>query len=368
MIPFPHNSRWRTIVVSLLLLTLVVIGVLSLRRILRLRKAGSGADREDVSAQTVADFYTSLAALDVEEPQLAATTLAQTVKTEPREPALWANLAIARMRLQDTQAAGEMLQQAIALAPDSLELAMVQAEFLQASGQPQQAIVPLRQIHVKQPTNIPATYALATLLGQQRTPAGDAERLTLLSEILERIPGNLRARCDRARLAAALEQPDELRAALNALLEQRAGWPAPLQEQLTQASQAAQDSDFRSAGRSLLFFENLLKPRPEYQQSLAQLGVSSATAPGTPLREFLRLRLPAPRLRIPTWHSNSWCKTSPTQQRGPISSKPFRWRESVARPKPCRSSKMPYGLTNRPRCLFQDYRNGPAWQASRPPT
>ena len=56
--------------------------------------------------------------------------------------------------------------------------------------------------------------------------------------------------------------------------------------------EAARGGDFRSAARSLTFFENLVKPTPEYQQSLAQLG-SSGEAIGTPIREFLELKLPA---------------------------------------------------------------------------
>lgn len=247
---------------------------------------------EVVEEQVIADFYTALAALDVEENQLAARTLKAAIELEPKEPALWANLAVAQMRLRETEAAQESLQKAQALANDSRELRLLEAEVLEQAGEIEAAIEQLRQVHKTWPENLAATFSLVSLLGQIRTEEAEVERLTLLSDILKRAPDNLRARCEHARLAATQERGEILRAALDSLFSEANRWSAPLKQQLLEVDKALRAGDFRKAALSLTFFENLLKPRPEYQQSLAQLGVTSAGAIGTPLRSFLRLKMP----------------------------------------------------------------------------
>ena len=233
-----------------------------------------------------------LQALDVEENQLAASQLKKATQAEPREPALWANLAIAHMRLRDMRNAQSALQKAVDLAGDSRELALLRAEVLEQSGEIDKAIEQLRKVHQMWPENIAATFSLARLLGQVQSEKADAERLRLLSDILNHAPENLRVRAEQARLAATLKRGDALRKALDSLLKDDK-WPEMARQQLTKADEAARAGDFRKAALSLTFFENLMKPTPAYQQSIAQLGIGAAGAIGTPLRSFLRLELPA---------------------------------------------------------------------------
>ncbi len=257
-------------------------------------RGASGPSSSVVAAEKViVDFYTGLAALDVEENERAARVLEEGVATEPGEPALWANLAVAQLRLNEPARARESLRRALELAGDSRELALLTAQLLEYSGAVEPAIAELRKVHEKWPENVAATYSLVSLLGQLRSDSAEAERLSLLADILRRVPDNLRARSEQARLAATLGRGDELRGAIDALQRDRGVWPDPLLQQLTQADEAARAGDFRQAALSLTFFENLLKPRSEYQQSLVQLGIQSLGTVGTPLRSLLRLKLPA---------------------------------------------------------------------------
>src|SRR5690606_22872863 len=80
-------------------------------------------DREvDVSGQleapeaVAASFFIGLAALDVEENARASEVLAESVHREPREAALWANLAVAQLRLHAPEKARQSLQPALDLA------------------------------------------------------------------------------------------------------------------------------------------------------------------------------------------------------------------------------------------------------------
>lgn len=257
-------------------------------------------DREvDVSGQleapeaVAASFFIGLAALDVEENERAADVLAESVQREPREPALWANLAIAQLRLNEPEKARQSLQQALDLAGDSRELALLNAELLRYGGQIEPAMEQLRALHRVWPENVEATFSLVSLLAQIRDDAAEAERLELLTDLHRRLPGNLRILTELGRAAATMERAGELQSALRSLEERGAGWPESICEQLTQASDAASDQDFRQAAMSLTFLQNLLQSLPEYQRSLTQLGIQSATAVGTPLRSPLRLHIAA---------------------------------------------------------------------------
>ncbi|MCA9241994.1 MAG: CRTAC1 family protein, partial [Planctomycetales bacterium] len=73
---------------------------------------------------------------------------------------------------------------------------------------------------------------------------------------------------------------------------QTSDWSDPVQQHFAQAKQSAAEGNFQQAALALTFMENLLKQHANYQDSLEQLGASSAAAIGTPLREPLRTVLP----------------------------------------------------------------------------
>ncbi len=288
-----YNSSQRWVSGILLSLTVLVVCLVGAWRLAVTRPTLQVPARRAASAEIVAAFYKSLAALDVDESELAGRVLQQAVQQAPEEPALWANLAVAQLRLRDMQQARGTLQRAMELAGDSQELAVLRADVLEHSGEIEAAIKQFRTIQEKWPDNVSATYSLVTLLGQLRSKEADAERLSLLADILRRLPGNWRALCEQARLAATLEQGDVLRAALDQLAQPAAAWPDAVRKYYVAADRAARANEFQDAARSLTFMENVLKPNPEYQRRQAELGVSAAAAIGTPVRRFLRLELPS---------------------------------------------------------------------------
>src|SRR5690606_22483185 len=108
----PGSSR-RPLIAGLVLIVALVLGALWWLR------GWTFVKRQTASPETVAQFHTSLAARDVEETELAARLLEEAIEQEPREPALWANLAVARLRLRETEAARQALERALEIAPDA---------------------------------------------------------------------------------------------------------------------------------------------------------------------------------------------------------------------------------------------------------
>ncbi|MDM4018815.1 FG-GAP-like repeat-containing protein [Roseiconus lacunae] len=241
---------------------------------------------------TVVGFSVALAALDVEENERAVKILSQLVTDQPDEPALWANLAVAQLRLNDTVAAADSLNNALRISPESKELLRLKAEVLEASGDIALAIAALRELHQRWPDNIRVSFHLSTLLGQVNDQDADNERLQLLSEILKTHPNNLRVRCEYARLAATNGDVESLNQAIKTFQQMSDSWPPEMAEQLQQAINAIEEDDLRQTAVRLTFLENLSKPSRDYQRSLDELGILSIAAVGTPLRSFLALQWP----------------------------------------------------------------------------
>jgi thioredoxin-like negative regulator of GroEL len=283
------NSSTKTILYGgLALVAALVLGLFLLNG----RNTWSGRG-EVVPPEVAGSFSAGLAALDVESNEHAKQLFEAAVQTEPREPALWADLAVAQMRLQDLKSAQVSLEKAASLAKEAPELAVLRAELLQEEGNAEAAIEQWRKVYQDRPNNVAAAYSLATLLGQLSTNDADEERLMLLAKILQADPNNLRVRCEQARLAATLEKREALEESVSALNSKASGGPVAAQSQLSKVKEAVAASQFREAATQLTFLENILKPQPAYQDSLARLGVApSAAAVGTPVRSFLKLKLP----------------------------------------------------------------------------
>ncbi|MCS7465434.1 tetratricopeptide repeat protein [Stieleria sp. ICT_E10.1] len=282
-----HKNIW---IWSLAILAIAVAAFFVVRR------RPSDPDQADepivADAQTATGFYVSLAALDVEENERAAGVLDRLVKEQPNEPALWANLAVAKLRLNDLGAAEQALNAALAQLPRSRELLLLKAQLLKSTGQIPEAIETLRTVHADWPENIQVAFELSTLLDQPNTDAADQERLELLSKILRQNPENLRVRCECARLAATVSDKERLDRVIGSFDSLGQEWTPLQRSQLDQASKAASDGDYRQAAVALTFFENVVKPLPLYQQSLDELGILSVTAVGTPVRSLLALSMP----------------------------------------------------------------------------
>ena len=92
--------------------------------------------------------------------------------SSPVEPAAWANLALAHLRLGEFDPAAAAVQRAAALAPASGEIAFLQGQLETSRGRLDQGIADFRRAIQLDPGSLRARYALA----QEVERAGGAER------------------------------------------------------------------------------------------------------------------------------------------------------------------------------------------------
>jgi len=244
-------------------------------------------------AETIGPFFIGISSLDVEENQRAAKLFEELSQKIADEPAVWANLGLARMRLGDTSGASQALEKAAQLAPQDDHVAILQALLDERQGDFAAAIQKL--LHLPAPDAI-VLYRLSDLLSRTGKDADPQEQLSILDRLHERDPHNLVVNFSRARLLAKMEKLDELTKALTEIDPSRtpAGDPAhtlAAEEQFAAVQSALAAKNFRGAATHLAFLQNLTLPSPAYQSALANLGVTGGSV-GQPIRSFLHYLKP----------------------------------------------------------------------------
>lgn len=242
--------------------------------------------------QLIRAFYRGLASLDTGLIDDAKTEFTRATELARGEPAAWANLGIAHLRMSEFDAAAIAIDQAAAAAPRSSEIAMLRGALESARGRPDAAIDALRRAVELDPRSVRARFALGEALERARGDAANAEAQRLLDDILELQPDNLAVLVDRARLAARLGDVAMLDATVRLLTERSAGWPPAAVEQL--AGLRAAVGDHQAAGRAIAFLRNVLARVPDYREGLAAVRVPDELL-AEPFDRFLAAASPSPR-------------------------------------------------------------------------
>lgn len=244
---------------------------------------------ESLPKDAVEDFYVGVSSLDVEANQRAREIFESLSEKIPNESAVWANYGIALLRLNEIDAAKEALHTAREIAPNDDRIIWLHVMIEERAGQYDAAIDLIRALNTP---DIKALYLLADLVERTGRSSADEERLVLLKRILTQAPDNLLVQLNRARIAAKLQNKEELQAALQNLDELQASWNETALSKYESSTNAANSDDFRKVGREILMLENVLKPTPIYQQSLAAVQETNHTL-GQPIRVFMNLAHPS---------------------------------------------------------------------------
>jgi len=224
-----------------------------------------------------------LASLENEQPKQAEEAFLQLTKLLPNDPLPWADLAIARLRQQEFSAAEDALAAALRISPEDPRLLSIQAEILQWSGNPEEALDLLQRAAEGAPKDVSLQYALwRQASGLSGSLADEASR-EAINRLAELRPDNLLVSLQRVQQAIAA---GDRSAATGALLRiQEVIWQAPdaAQTLLDQISDALEEDRIADARVPALRLENVLKITPMYKEGLREL---SPGIQGIPLVRF----------------------------------------------------------------------------------
>jgi len=281
----------------LVVMVVVALGAVTALVVLRTRGPALPQPGSDRYEQMTRAFYWGLSALEVGLLDDARQQFAKATTIVPEEPAAWANLGLAQLRLGELDASVEPIERALMLAPGNSSLVMLAARMEEARGRLDEAVMRLHEAVAMDADNLRARFALADQLQRLNDPASDAEALDLLNGIAARLPGNIAAQVERARIAARRGDRGQLENARDALRGLAASWPEQAAGQFKALDAAVNEGRFEDAARATIFLRNVLAPVPAFSESLGALRTPiELIAP--PFDRYLAL-LPPPALPSP---------------------------------------------------------------------
>ncbi|HUG19690.1 MAG TPA: FG-GAP-like repeat-containing protein [Planctomycetaceae bacterium] len=234
-------------------------------------------------SRVIEQFYVGVAALDVEENPRAAEIFEKLTESLPDEPAVWANLAIARLRLNAYADAEKATDRAAELSPSNDDITILRALIDERMGRIAEAAERLGT--VAKP-DVMTLYKQAELLEQIGSNEAEREQLAIINRIIELDSKNLVVQFKRARLAARLEERATLGFALEAISSEQDSGSDEIRHRYEAARIAVEKEDFRTASTEITFLQNLNLVNPRYKQSLEKMGVTGGSV-GRPIRKFL---------------------------------------------------------------------------------
>lgn len=242
--------------------------------------------------ETTRHFYRGLAALQVGLLDSARDEFAAVTQTAPAEPAGWANLGLAHLRLGEFEPAAAAVARAAELDPDSAAIAFLRGRLEGARGRREEGVTELRRAVRLAPTSLLARTALIQEIENAGGPDADAEAAALLEELTGLQPSNMAVLVDRARLAAKRGDQSRLADSLTHLDAFVLGWPPEVVEEFRSVRAASSTGNFADAARSLAFLRNVLSRVPAYRDSRLLVTPSSEII-AEPLVRFQRMTVPA---------------------------------------------------------------------------
>ena len=252
-----------------------------------LPSAGSAEYRE-----TVRVFHRGLASLEVGLLSDARDQFVRASELAPREPAVHANLAVARVGVGDDEGATSALETAYALAPESAAVAFLQGQLASFSGRSVEAITQYRRAAALDADHERARFALAQELERGGADADLPEARQWLEEVLARRSDNLAVLLERARWAARMEDGDVLDDTIERLTELSEAWPELALTQLDGLSEAALVGDLGRAATLAQLLRNVLLRAPAFREDLAVVSVAAEQI-AAPLMRFVAMPSPS---------------------------------------------------------------------------
>lgn len=224
-----------------------------------------------------------IAQLENEKPADAAETFQQLTREAKSEPLGWANLAIARLRSQETDGAVEAIEEALTLAPGDPSLLAIRGDIEQWQGNQQKALATYLVAARAAPDNIDVQYALHRLASTMEGKEAEAGLDLALGNLVRLRPDNLVVILQQGQRAVA--RGDRAAASEAFLRARELLWQAPpiAERAMQMLIDALEGDDVAAARTPAQRVNNVLVVTPMYQQGLREL---STGIQGVPILSF----------------------------------------------------------------------------------
>jgi len=224
------------------------------------------------------------AELENEQPGRAEAAFEELAELVPDDPLPWANLAIARLRQQESDGALEAVDKAIALAPGRADLLAIRGEVLQWSGRPAEALAAFAAAAEAAPDDPETQYSLLRQSANAPSPESEAFAAEALRRLAKLRPENVPVLLQLG--STAVKAGDRSAATAAYLRLKELVWQAPeaAGQMLDALLEALEADDLEAARVPALRLENVLKVSPMYREGLRELATGIQ---GVPVKRFV---------------------------------------------------------------------------------
>lgn len=223
-------------------------------------------------AEKLGPFYQARAEIEMDRPGEASKILQSFISDGLGDPAVIANLAVAKMASQDQHAALKLAIQAADLAPTVVQIRLIHAAALWNAGRIEEAIAAIKTIADGPSVDVAANWMLIAASEVHPDLVSQAEAIAAHRRILSAAPRNLAALLSAARTFADADQLTEARDLFNRCA---ALVTAPEQDQrelIDSVGAAASRQDRAALVRVITQYRNLLRRTERYRADVLELG------------------------------------------------------------------------------------------------
>lgn len=226
----------------------------------------------EVIAKAIHYQNLGLAYLEESHPNKAVEEFRALINLLPYESIGYGNLAVAHLRLKNSEEAETWVKRGLEVQPMDSQLHFILSEIYQWQGKSEQAVAEMNEAVKLDPEDLGARYKLVRhYLGMRDDQEATKQAITHLQTLRDQTPTNAVVRLKLAQALLQLERIEEAKqigAELSALF-----WDVKEDalKYLNQGLHLLEQEDSKGAKKFIRIFENIQKATPRYQQGIGEL-------------------------------------------------------------------------------------------------
>ena len=226
----------------------------------------------EVVAEAIHHQNLGLAYLEESQPNKAAEEFRALIDLLPDESIGYGNLAVAHLRLKNSEEAETWAKRGLEVQPMDSRLHFILSEIYQWQGKSEEAVAEMNEAVKLDPEDLGARYKLVRhYLGMRDDPEATKQAIAHLQTLRVQTPTNAVVRLKLAQALLQVEQIEEAKqigAELSALFRDV---KEDALKYLNQGLHLIEQEDSKGAKKYIRIFENIQKATPRYQQGIGEL-------------------------------------------------------------------------------------------------
>ena len=190
----------------------------------------------------------------------------------PDEAIGYGNLAVAHLRLKNSEEAESWVKRGLEVQPMDSQLHFILSEIYQWQGKSEEAVAEMNEAVKLDPEDIGARYKLVRhYLGLRDDPEATKQAISHLQTLRDQAPTNAVVRLKLAQALLQVERMEEAKQIGAELAAQFSDVKEDMLKYLNQGLHLLEQGDSKGAKKFIRIFENIQKATPRYQQGIGEL-------------------------------------------------------------------------------------------------